>query len=128
MVNSTSDIQTVGDLMTGDLLALRPVDSVARARELLSETGLHALPIIDGTDTVGVVTLADCQGRLGSDLLGDLATRPPVTIGTGASVVEAARLMREETIHHLLVVEDADTDGEVVGILSTFDLLKIITD
>ncbi|MGI9596002.1 MAG: CBS domain-containing protein [Acidimicrobiales bacterium] len=121
-------LRTVGDFMTGDLIALRPIDSVARARQVLADTSLHALPILDQDRAVGVVTLADCTGRFGAGLLGDVVARPPVTIGAGASVAAAAALMRNEGIHHLLVTEDSPGATEVVGILSSFDLLKAITD
>lgn len=125
---SKSDIQTVGDLMTGDLVALRPVDVVDRARQILTESGLHALPIIDGNETVGVVTLADCHRRSPTDALADVISRPPVTIGVGASVADAAALMRTEHIHHLLVTDKVGRTPEVVGILSSLDLLKMLTN
>ena len=126
MTVSSRDAFTVADLMTGDLLALRPVDTVARARQVLSSTGLHALPVIDGERTVGVVTLADCNDRSEEEVVADVISRPPVTIDVGAGAAEAAALMRSELVHHLLV-----TDGgseETIGILSTFDLLALLTD
>ncbi len=127
---STEDrtVRTVGDYMTGDLIALRPVDSVARARQILADNGLHALPVVDRDEAVGVVTLADLQGRFGSGLLADVVSRSPVTIATTASVGEAADLMRAETVHHLLVIEDSGETDMVVGILSSFDLLKTVVD
>lgn len=128
MTSDNQQIRTVGDFMTGDLIALGPVDSVARARQILADNGLHALPIIDQGETVGVVTLADCHGRFGSGLLADVVTRTPVMITTGAPVTEAAQLMRAEGVHHLLVTEDSPGASEVVGMLSSFDLLKAVTD
>ena len=118
--------RTVGQYMTGDLIALRTVDSVARARQILVDNALHALPIVDGENTVGVVTLADCEGRSG--LLADVTDRPPVTVTTATSVVDAAQLMRAEGVHHLLVTEDAPGANKLVGIISSLDLLKTITD
>lgn len=128
MTTEDQRVRTVGDYMTGDLITLRPVDSVARARQILTDNGLHALPIIDQGKTVGVVTLADCHGRYGSGLLADVVTRTPVMITTAAPVAEAAQLMRSEGVHHLLVTEDTPGATEVVGMLSSFDLLKAVTE
>ena len=121
-VTSTSDIRTVGDLMTGDLIALRTVDTVDRARQVISDYGLHALPVLDEDRAVGVVTLADCENHLNYEQLGDVCVHPPVTIDVGASVAAAAELMRTEHIHTHLLVTDGRS-GEVIGILSSFDLL-----
>ncbi len=119
------DIRSVADLLTGDLVALRPVDTVARAREIIVESGLHALPILDGQRTVGVVTLADCEDHLDHEALGDVASGPPVTVDVAATVAEAAELMRTEHIHHLLVTERGS--GETIGMLSSLDLLYVLT-
>ncbi len=124
MTSSNLGISTVGDLMTGDLIALRPVDTVARAREVLVSSGLHVLPIIDRDQTLGVVSLADCQHRQMEESLGDVVVGPPRTIDVDASVAEAARLMRSEHINHLLVTEGRS--DETVGILSSFDLLALV--
>ncbi len=124
MTSSNLGISTVGDLMTGDLIALRPVDTVARAREVLVSSGLHVLPIIDRDQTLGVVSLADCERRLMEESLGDVVSGPPLTIGVDASAAEAARLMRSEHINHLLVTEGRSE--ETVGILSSFDLLALV--
>ncbi len=125
MTGSNSHDQIVADLMTADLITLRPVDSIKQVREILDGSGLHAVPISYEGQAYGVVTLADCQGREDSELLADVVTRSPVTIKSNASVIEAAELMRSEHVHHLLITDDSDR-FQLVGILSTFDLLKVI--
>lgn len=97
---------------------------MGRARRLLTESGLHALPIIDGQRTLGVVTLADCHERSDDETLGDVISRPPVTIDAEASPADAASLMRAEYVHHLLVTEGPSS--ETIGILSSFDLLALL--
>ena len=39
-------------------------------------------------------------------------------------VVDAAAIMVKHKVHHLVVMED----GEVVGIKSSFDILKVFTE
>lgn len=123
---STSDIQNIGDLMTGDLLFLGPDEQMERARGILTTTGLHAIPIVEEDQALGMVTLADCQGRDEGDALGEIMAGPPVMIDHLASVSEAATLMRSNYVHHLIVTEgDRQT---VVGLLSSYDLLAMLVD
>ncbi len=122
---SRSDVNVVTDLVTGDLIALRTVDTVGRARQIIVETGLHALPVLDEGRAIGLVTLADCEGHVDYEHLGDVASGPPVTVDASASVAEAAALMRTEHIHHLLVTDEQS--GETIGILSSLDLLYVLT-
>lgn len=126
MTRSEQQTTTVGDLMTGDLIALRPVDTVARARRVILSSGLHALPIIDLDRTLGVVTLAECQEQPDDEQLANVANGPPISIEIGATAAEAAAVMRAEHIHHLLVTERGST--ETIGILSSFDLLALVMD
>ncbi len=119
------DVPTIGELMTGNLITLRSVDTVDRARQTINDTGLHALPIIDDDRTVGVITLADCEYHSDYEHLGDIAVLPPTMIDIEATVGEAAELMRTEHIHHLLVTKG--NTGEAIGILSSLDLLYALT-
>ena len=126
MTHTNRDTVTVGHLMTGDLIALRPIDTVARARRVILRTGLHALPIIDVDRTLGVVTLADCQEKADDEPLANVVGKVPLTIDIGATPAEAAAMMRSEHVHHLLVTEGGS--AETVGILSSFDLLTLVED
>lgn len=124
MSNPASNITTVGELMTGDLVTVRSVDPVSRAHQILVASGLHALPVMHNDAAVGIVTLADCVEHLLDEELSRVANIPPVTISVDGTISEAATLMREEVIHHLLVTESGS--DEVVGILSSLDLVKIL--
>lgn len=121
---STSDIRNIGDLMTGDLLSLGSDEPMERARGILTTTGLHAIPIVEEDQALGMVTLADCQGRDEGDVLGEIMAGPRVMIDHQGSVSEAAMLMRSNYVHHLIVTEgDRRT---VVGLLSSYDLLAML--
>lgn len=115
----------VSDLMTGDLIAVSPTDRAGRALEILLQSGLHALPIIESDGVpMGLVTTADLV-TLDRDLpLGERFYGPPLTVDQTTTVAEAATLMRREYVHHLIV-----TDDEIaVGMLSSHDLLKMLED
>jgi len=66
-------------------------------------------------------TLADPGIDVHGTLIRDVMTRDPVTIGSSALAIEAARLMETRKINALLVL---DADRRVVGALNIHDLLR----
>jgi CBS domain-containing protein len=82
------------------------------------------VPVFNDEDRpLGIITATDLiDAPHGEMEVSDIMSREVVTIGQEASVKEAARIMRSNHVHHLLVT----SDEEVVGIISSFDLLKVI--
>lgn len=116
---------TVADLMTADVVAVDYQTPINDVRTELTESGLHAVPVLADGDVVGVLTLADCHDAFGFELAADAIVSPPITIEATAPVTAAARIMRDEHIHHLPATDDK---GKLVGILSSFDLLRLLAD
>jgi CBS domain-containing protein len=52
-------------------------------------------------------------------------SRPPLTVGLSATLAEAARMMRDERVHRLVVVNEQD---EPIGVLSATDYVTLIAD
>jgi arabinose-5-phosphate isomerase len=95
----------------------------------MSRKRLGMTAVVDGDDRLlGLFTDGDLRRTLadpGIDVrdlrIVDIMTRSPVTIGSDALAVEAARLMETHKINALLVVDDAQ---RVVGALNIHDLLR----
>jgi len=128
----------VAELMTPDPVSIRPEASLREAVELMVERGFRRLPVVgpDGGLT-GIVTSMDIirlfhaamrEGRLSPELLetrvGDVCTRPVVSVGPGDDVGRAAQLMWEHGIGGLLVVEPRT--GRLVGIITERDFFKLL--
>jgi CBS domain-containing protein len=64
----------------------------------------------------------DFQDRLSELRASDYMTESLVSVAPGASVSEVARLMRENQVHRVLVIED----GGLLGIVSSFDLVGVL--
>jgi CBS domain-containing protein len=138
----------VDDVMTRRVTTVQvatPFKDVARA---LAEHKISAVPVLDGGGKlVGIVSEADLlrkeqyhedalptRRRFGSrrervlrakalgDFAGDVMTAPAITVGPEATVVEAAKLMIEQNVKRLPVV---DAVGCLVGIVSRADLLWV---
>ena len=136
---------TVKDVMTTQVVAVRPTASFKEMVVKMRRARASALPVVDGEDRViGVVSEADMLNKEAdlntepgtlSGLLrfgereksagvtaAELMTKPPVTIGPGAPLSEAARLMRDRRVKRLPVINDT---GLLIGIVSRADVLRV---
>jgi len=124
MTSNRESPQFVGDIMTVDLIALLPGDRVQRARDLLISVGIHALPVMEGNDVLGIVTSSDLIDDWPEDeVVSKIMTPVPTSIHVDASIGEAAELMVSKRMHHLLVSDSS----EVIGILSSLDLVDALS-
>lgn len=67
---------------------------------------------------------ADFAERMASLTASDAMVRECVSVRSTTPVADAAQLMRAQRIHRVLVIDD----GELVGILTTFDLLEVLAE
>jgi CBS domain-containing protein len=58
------DDAVVGDYMTADPETISPDDTTAQAAVLMIHGGFRHLPVVDGDDVVGVVSIRDLVGLL----------------------------------------------------------------
>jgi len=96
--------------------------TVQAAAELLSRHNCDALLVRDGDGrSVGIVSDADLRSRvtaegLGPDTrLGEVMSAPLVAVREGTTWAQAARLMRQKGIRHLVLRDDAGADLALVG-------------
>ncbi len=113
-------------------LIVAPDDTVLQAARAITERNVGAATVLDGTTLVGVVTERDVIQKIiahGRDpktiRVQDIMSSPVVAVGLNTSVTQAAAVMREKHIRHLVVVND---DGRVVGMLALRYVLYDILD
>jgi acetoin utilization protein AcuB len=129
----------VRDLMTTEVVTLQETDTLLDASMIFVRSTLHHVPILRGKQLVGVVTDRDVKRFTPSVLSGITAneynqlmettplstvmTRNPLSTKPDEPVMAAARTFSTQKIGCLPVVEN----GEVVGILTTTDMLKLLS-
>ena len=120
-------MQTIRDLMTTELLTVRPQDLVGEVRDLMLDSGIHCVPVIDDEGhPAGVVTSWDMVEEYApTESVANAMTDRVVSIGADESLAEAAGLMMTNWIHHLVVL---DENGQIEGLLSSFDLLGLVAE
>ncbi|WP_088285297.1 PAS domain S-box protein [Ideonella sp. A 288] len=109
--------------------ALSPQHTLQDALDLMASGPDAGLVVTDGQRPVGVLTARD-TARLfaaGADAarlrLGEVMSAPVHSIGTTATINEAADRMLAERVRHLVVV---DEQGRLVGMLSEHDLTRTL--
>ena len=116
----------IADLMTSNVLTAQPHQSVVHVRKLMQGNGVHALPVVSSSGELeGIISSHDLVDTLKDHaLVSAIMERDVYTIPQYNDVHHAARLMRNHRIHHVVVTHEK----KVVGILSAFDLLKLVED
>jgi CBS domain-containing protein len=139
------------DIMDVPGPSVSPQTAVLEAVQLMLDRKVSALPVIDSSNVlVGMITEGDLLRRseLGTarkrsgfsavqagttklaeefvrahaQRIGDVMTRPPVSVSEETSITEVVDLIEKRHLHHLLVVKD----GRLVGVIGRPDLLRAL--
>ena len=125
------------DVMTRPVISTLMTTSVTEATHLLIDNGFTALPVVDAEDgrLVGIITEADLlRGRISGDprrsrgttpgyqprIVADVMTSPVESLTAGADIADAARIMVDQRIRCLPIVDGYG----VVGVITRRDLLR----
>ena len=128
MTGTTRPTTAVETLLEGPVATIEPAASLRQAAEQLTADGLGLLVVVGARGPQGVVSERDLVRAVADDVdldverVGDLTSDRPVQVPLGASVREAADVMLDAQIRHLLV-EDR---GVVVGVVSVRDVLAAL--
>ena len=114
----------VSELMTESVVKAQPHQSVEHVRQMLENNGISAVPVVDSEDhPVGIVSLTDLAHDLkAGSPISKIMTEKVYTVPQYDDVSTAARVMRNHGIHRVVVTHEK----KVVGVLSAFDLLKLV--
>lgn len=115
----------VADLMSKRVIHAQPHHTVSHVQALMTRNQLHAVPIVNtAEEPVGIVSSADLVGKKGESPVSKVMTEGVYTIPQYNDIHQAARAMRNHRIHHLVVTHER----AIVGMLSSFDLLRLVED
>lgn len=131
----------VGERMTEPVSTIGPDTQIHEALQSMQDQGIRRLPVVDETGTLeGLVSEKDLLNASASGAtslsvwelnyllskitVGDIMTRNVITITQDTPLEEAARIMADNKIGSLPVVEN----GKVIGIITETDLFKIFLE
>jgi CBS domain-containing protein len=114
----------VRDIMTPDPVGIYYDQTLAETARVMRDAGVGAVLVVNGDSLSGVVTDRDlvvrglAEGEGPDSPVGPLCSAKLVGVEAGADVAEAERLMGENAVRRLPVIED----GQIVGIVSMGDV------
>jgi len=123
---STFTEALVADVMHGPVITCSPETPIQLVAQTMADEHVHAIVVtgIEGT-AWGVLTALDIAAAAateGTDYVArEVAATEPVTISVFMSLSEAARVMVEHQVNHVLVT---DSGGRPVGVVSTGDVAR----
>lgn len=137
MIATTTD-QVVADLMTIDPVVVPDDAPIEEAERLMRTYRVTGLPVIDAhSSLVGVISQTDLLHLDRPDIrslirhaargvrVGEVMSRPPVTVPLTSGLTEAARLMVAERVHRLVVVDEHQRPR---GVLSAMDFVALAAE
>lgn len=130
----------VSELMSRNVVTIRAEDSCLEAVSRMHGGRVRHLPVVSAGGLIGIVTDRDLRhhlfaprvlkdvGTIAVDIIlkavpvKDVMSSPVMSVPAKADVVEAARIMLDDKVGSLPVVEG----GKVVGIVTETDVLRQI--
>ena len=116
---------TVKDIATRKLIVVDENDSVYDAVVMMTTEDIGAIVVASVREPVGILTERDLMKKVvleerdpKNTKVGEVMSKPLITIRSDASFGEATQLMQERKIRRLLV----EDDGKIVGIITQRDL------
>ena len=119
-------MSTLGELMTTDVVAVAPEDTIGEAAQKMVDRGIGSAVVSDFGRLIGILTERDLlravAGRTHSSeaRVREWMTADPVTATRDTAAGEAARLMVEHGFRQLPIVENE----RAVGIVSIRDVMR----
>ncbi|HEY9247090.1 MAG TPA: CBS domain-containing protein [Candidatus Methanoperedens sp.] len=118
----TPESITVEEVMVKEVAYAQLPGSRDEVLEILKSKRISGVPIVKGGELVGIVTRTDLLKNPEEEQIAILMTRNPVTISPDKSIIEASRVILENRIRRLPVVEN----HSLVGLITIADLVGAI--
>lgn len=133
-------LSTVDEVMTRDVVAVRPDTSLETVAEVLLEHGISGVPVVSATGRLlGLVSKTDLVRRqlvpqdeaevvagpgqhlVDGTTVAEVMTREVVSVHVGDSLADAAQVMAFTGVHRVPVL---DAKGVMVGLVTTSDVVR----
>ena len=137
-MNTTKYELRAGDLMSMEPVVVRVDALIEEAQRLMLEYEVTGLPVVDESDgLVGVISQTDfmhfenlgvahiIRRKESGIRVGEVMSRPAVTVGIDTPLPDAARTMVDERVHRVVVI---DEHQRAIGVLSAMDFVKLFAD
>ena len=121
------------DIMSRDVQTFSRDTTIGDALKTLSGGRMSGAPVLSEGKVCGIISVADIVGIIATSsdtadaqlkTVGEVMTGHVHSLPSSALIRNAATLMREKSIHRVLVIDD----GELVGVVSALDVALAVSD
>ena len=128
-------ILSVGELMTKHIEIISTVSSAQEASKKMRDKNVSLLLVMDGDKPVGIVTERDLVrkafvigiGNSNIPIKDIMSTSPFITVDSALPVEEAANVMIQNKVRHLLVTNNNDIT-KIVGVATPTDFIGYLKE
>lgn len=126
MVESTPPSEPVSAIMSTKVVTVRATDKVGKALRSMVRHKIGSIVVVEKGKPVGILTERDVSTRVASSqrvrgmVVGNMMSKPLVTIGPSAEVWEAVEQMVRKGIRRLPVIEGT----RLVGMVTERDVFR----
>lgn len=131
----------VSSIMSTKLITVSPEDRLAHVNEIFENNRIHHLPVVRFTNLVGMISKTDLRyflrgaqlseydkiletSRLNAYKAQDIMTSGLATLEPNDKINVALEIFKENLFHAIPIIKD----GALVGILTTHDIIKALSD
>ncbi|MBX2944596.1 MAG: CBS domain-containing protein [Cyclobacteriaceae bacterium] len=131
--------EPVNTIMTKNVVAVQLDDTLLNANKLILKHHIRHLPVVHGTQLVGMLSKTDLNRLTFSGLfagegdadeavfdmlnISQVMSHKPRAVKETDTIKEVAEILSKEEFHSLPVVADED-ESKLVGIVTTTDVIK----
>ena len=110
--------------MTKNVVTTRPHKTIGHVKQIMKKNKISSVPVVNEVnEPVGIVTSNDFRLDLkDSSPVSSLLFSHVYQVPAYNDIGIAAKIMRKHKIHHVVVTHEK----EIVGIISSFDLLTLL--
>lgn len=136
-------LQPVKTIMSTDLITVGPKDTLSKIKEIFDTKNIHHIPVVEFKSIVGMISKTDMlffqRGQIDEDdkygqamekvrstriTAEEIMTKNLAKLEADDPLRTAIAVFSKNKFHALPVVEN----GDLVGIVTTFDLIKLLDD
>jgi predicted transcriptional regulator len=121
----------IKNILSKDLITVQETDSLQQAEDLMNNYNVRHLPVVDASRTLtGLLSRQDfsalryVDSRLQQFKVKNFMSSPVISVGLNSKVKAVAQLFVAKKISSALIINN----GEVAGIVTSEDLIKILAE
>ena len=131
----------IASIMTKDVITLNHSDDLETAEHLFKSKKIRHIPVVSGTAIIGMLSYTDLLRISFADSIGEdedsvdttvynmftleqVMAKNVISIESSTTIKEVAEILAKKELHGLPVVDD----GELVGIVTTTDLINYLIE